>query len=96
MQNGLVVLLYPSSVPEETGSHVYDKNMQTHSLLSWPGPIFFLPIILFSYSIFTIFSDSYSSFFQLLYLASANIVSALYIYKLYRHGFSAVSTMLNL
>ena len=80
-----MVVLSLSSVPEETSSRVYDKNM--HTLLACSGPIFFLLIILY-------FSDSSSSFFQLLSLASASIVSVFYILDA---GFSAhVSSMLTL
>ena len=89
--SGLVVVLSLSSVPEATGSHVHDKNMHTHTLLACSGPIFFLSIILFSFSLFCIFSDS-SPFFQLHSLASASSVSVFY-----RHLFSAhVSSMLSL
>ena len=84
-----MVVLSLSSVPEATCSHVHDKNM--HTLLASSGPIFILPNILFSFSLFCIFTDS-SSFFQLHSLASASIVSVFY-----RRGFSAqVSSMLSL
>ena len=83
-------MLSLSSVLEATGSHVHDKNM--HSRLASLGPIFFLLIILFSFSLFCIFSDSSSSFFQLPSLASASIVSVFY-----RRSFSAhVSSMSSL
>ena len=71
-----MVVLCLSSVPEATGSHVHDNNM--HTLLGCLGPIFFLPISLFSFSFFCIYYDS-SSLFHLHYLASASIVSVFYI-----------------
>ena len=66
-----MVVLSLSSVLEATGSHVHDKNM--HTLLACSGPIFFLPIILFSFSLICIFLIAF-----LLSLASASIVSVLY------------------
>ena len=80
--SGLVVVLSLSSVPEATGSHVHDKNM--HTLLVCSRPIFFLPIIPFSFSLFCIFSDN-SSFFQLPSLASASIVPVFYIDAAFLH-----------
>ena len=74
--SGSVVVLSLSSVPEATGSHVHNKNM--HTLPACSGPIFFLPISLFSVSLFCIYSDS-SSLFHLHSLASASIVSVFYI-----------------
>ena len=66
--------------------------VHARSLLGCSGPLFFLPISLFYFSLFCIYSDS-SSFFQLHSLASASIVSVFYI----RHGFSAlVCSMLSL
>ena len=80
-------------MPEVTGSHVHDKNM--HTLLACnTGPIFFLPIILFSFSVFCIFSDTFSSFFQLPALASASIVSVLYSDMVFLHMYA--SSMLTL
>ena len=88
--SGLVVVFSLSSVPEATGSHVL--LVYARSLLGCSGPLFFLPISLFYFSLFCIYSDS-SSFFQLHSLASASIVSVFYI----RHGFSAlVCSMLSL
>ena len=82
-----MVVLSLSLVPEETGSHIYDKNM--HITRWWH--------VQAQYSFFqsfSIFSDSSSSFFQLLSLASASIVSVFYILDA---GFSAhVSSMLTL
>ena len=81
-----MVVLSLSFVPEETGSHVYDKNM--HTLVACSGPIYSF------FQSFSIFSDSSSSFFQLLSLGSASIVSVFYILDA---GFSAhVSSMLTL
>ena len=70
-----MVVLSLSSVPEATGPRVHDiKNM--HMLLPCSRPIFFLSIILFSFSLFCIFSDSF-----LISFASASIVSVLYNYS---------------
>ena len=78
-----MVVLSLSSVPEETCSQVYDKNM--HTLLACSGPIFFLLIILY------FFSDSSSSFFQFLSLASASIVYVFYILEAYFSAHDFVS-----
>ena len=48
-----MVVLSLSLVPEATGKHVHDKNMaHAHVLLVYTGQIFFLPIVLFSFSLF--------------------------------------------
>ena len=62
-----MVVLSLSSVPEATCSHVHDKNM--HMLLACSRTIFFLPIILFSFSLICIFLIAF-----LLSLASASVV----------------------
>ena len=83
-----MVVLSLSSVPEATGSRVHDiKNM--HTLLPCSRPIFFLSIILFSFSLFCIFSDSFSSFF-----CCASIVSVLYSDMVFLHMYA--SSMLSL
>ena len=57
-------------MPEQTGSHVYDLRTCTHCWHVQDQYSFFQS--------FSIFSDS-SSFFQLLSLASASIVSVFYV-----------------
>ena len=63
-----MVVLALSSVPEATGLHLHENNMYT--LLACSRPIFFLSIILFSFSLFCIFLTAF-----LLSLAGASIVS---------------------